>query len=385
MPASGAYGPRRRFAAVPCELSGYEASRAVVLPVPYDATTTFRPGTRDGPRAIVDASMQLELYDMELACEIAEVGIHTLPELELHLGDPGQMVARVQAAVLALLKDAKFPVMLGGEHTLTAGAVAACATTYPDLALLYLDAHADVRGPYLGATYNHASALRLALEGMAAAFISNGPRGSSISTTLAPAIAVGVRSQAQEEAEYITRTGLHVLDAEQVDLVRSRGPDALEELWTNALERLGPPGRPLYVSIDLDALDPSIMAAVGTPEPGGLGWYEVISLLRAAARRHNIIMADVMELAPDEGPVACAFTAAKLAYKLIGYALAAGPLAARPPVDKKDRPSAPMSSPSGHGGAPGRRTAERGPLSSVALADLSNVRGVGSSFRPDER
>ncbi|MGH2355773.1 MAG: agmatinase [Chloroflexota bacterium] len=314
----GLYGSDRRFAALPPELAAYETARAVVLPVPYDATTTFRSGTRDGPRAIVDASMQLELYDIELQQETADVGIHTLPELEPHLGDPEQMVSRVCQAVSSVLQDGKFPLMLGGEHTLTAGAVAACAAVYPDLAILYLDAHADVRGPYLGAKYNHASALRLSLERLGFAEAEDGlPAGGAAP----PAVAVGVRSMAAEEAAYIASTRLHVIGADRIAAMRRSGPAALDGLWAETLARLGPPRRPLYVSLDLDAFDPSVVPAVGTPEPGGLDWYEVVSLLRAAASRHPIAMADVMELAPAEGPVASAFTAAKVAYKLIGYAL----------------------------------------------------------------
>ena len=308
------YGPPRVYAGLPPEQSDYATARAVVLPVPYDATTTFRGGTRDGPRAILDASMQLELYDLELRRETAEAGIHTLPELDPHLGSPEAMVGRVREAAQDVLRDGKLALMLGGEHTLTAGAVAACAGLHPRLGILYLDAHADVRGPYLGARFNHASALRLAL-----AEIAGASRG--ISTGPPPAVAVGVRSQAAEEAAFIATRGLAVVQADQVAATRRAGPAALERLWETTLERLGPPGRPLYVSVDLDVFDPSVVAAVGTPEPGGLDWYEVLALLRAAARRHPIVMADVMELAPAEGPVAGAFTAAKLVYKLIGYAL----------------------------------------------------------------
>jgi agmatinase len=308
--ADSFYGSPRCFAALSAEEAAYERSLAVILPVPYDATTTFRGGARDGPRAIVDASMQLELYDLELRCEISQVGIHTLPELEPHLGDPAQMVERVRQAVAGLLADGKLPVLLGGEHTLTAGAVAACAAAHPDLGLLYLDAHADVRGPYLGATYNHASALRLALHHLRA--------GAGAGR---PVVAVGVRSAASDEVAYIEQTGLRVVMAADVAAARRDGRAALEALWRQALDALGPRGRPLYVSVDLDVFDPSVVAAVGTPEPGGLDWYEVTGLLRAAAERHPIVMADVMELAPAEGPVASAFTAAKLAYKLIGYAL----------------------------------------------------------------
>ena len=298
-----------QFAALPPESSRLEASRVVLLPAPYDATTTYRGGTRDGPRAIIDASRELELYDLELDCEIAAAGLHTAPEIEPHLGDPAAMVARVRDAVRAVLDGARLPILLGGEHTLTAGAVAAAAGIWPDLALLYLDAHADVRGPYLGARYNHASALRLALE------------DSGLSA--ASAVAVGVRSMAAEEASYLRRSGLPVVTGARVaGARRGAGPDEpLARLWDETLAALGPPGRPLYVSVDLDVFDPGALPAVGTPEPGGLDWYEVTSLLRAAARRFRVVAADVMELAPAEGPVASAFTAAKLVYKLAGYAL----------------------------------------------------------------
>jgi agmatinase len=306
----GSSGASRTFAALPPELSRFEIARAVVLPVPYDATTTYRSGTRDGPRAIIDASRELELYDMELACEPADAGIHTADDVEPHLGDPGQMVARVRTAVAGLLAAGKLPLMLGGEHTLTAGSVAACAGAFPDLAILYLDAHADVRGPYLGARYNHASALRLAIEDTGIA--RRADRGL---------VAVGVRSMASEEAAYLRETGLPVIGAAAIAGARNAGPGAIARLWAKALAHLGPPGRPLYISVDLDVFDPGLLPAVGTPEPGGLDWYDVLGLLRAATRRHPLVMADVMELAPAEGPVASAFTAAKLTYKLAGYAL----------------------------------------------------------------
>ena len=300
------YGPPRTYGGLDCT---YDAARVVVLPVPYDATTTFRGGTRDGARAIVDASLQMELYDAELGGEPAGVGVHTLPELEPHLAGPEHMVRRVETAVGQLLDAGKLPIMLGGEHTLTAGAVAACAARHPTLAILYLDAHADVREPYLGAEYNHASALRLSLR-----HLTPSPAGDF------PAVAVGIRSLASEEAAFIRETRLVVVSADEVAAARYDGRAAVDALWTRTLDRLGPGGGPLYVSIDLDAFDPSVVSAVGTPEPGGLGWYEALWLLRAATRRFNVVMADVVELAPAEGPVAGAFAAAKLVYKLIGYA-----------------------------------------------------------------
>lgn len=302
------YGPPRTFGGLGGPDHSYDLARVVVLPVPYDATTTFRGGTRDGARAILDASLQMELYDSELRREPAEVGIFTMLELEPHLAGPEHMVRRVERAVGQLLDDGKLPVMLGGEHTLTAGAVAACAARYPDLAILYLDAHADVREPYLGAEWNHASALRLSMRHLRWA------DGES-----PPVAAVGIRSLASEEATFIEQSRLKVVWGEEIAAARYGGREAIDALWKNALDRLGPPGRPLYVSVDLDGFDPSVVAAVGTPEPGGLLWYETLALLRSAAERFRVVMADVVELAPSEGPVAGAFAAAKLAYKLIGY------------------------------------------------------------------
>ncbi len=304
------YGPPRTFGALEGPEHTFAAARSVILPAPYDATTTFRGGTRDGPRAIIDASMQMELYDTELRSTPADHGIFTLPEIEPHLAGPEHMVQRIQAAVSPLLDAGKLPIMLGGEHTLTAGAVAACAARWPDLAILYLDAHADVRGPYLGAEHNHASALRLSLRHLRNA------RGAPPA-----AVAVGIRSMADEEARYIADSRLEVVTGDQIAIARYGGKTAVDQLWVQTLEHLGAKGCPLYVSVDLDAFDPSVVAAVGTPEPGGLDWYEALWLLRAAARRHPIVMADVVELAPAEGPVASAFAAAKLTYKLIGYAL----------------------------------------------------------------
>ena len=302
------YGPPRTYGGLSGPSHSYDAARVVVLPIPYDATTTFRGGTRDGPRAIVDASLQMELYDVELAREPSDVGVHTLDELEPHLAGPEHMVRRVEAAVAQLLGDGKLPIMLGGEHTLTAGAVAACAARHPDLAVLYLDAHADVREPYLGAEYNHASALRLTLRHL------TWPSGEP-----PPVAAVGIRSLATEEAGFIRDERIFVIGADEVAEARYAGKLAVEALWRTALDRLGLAGRPLYISVDLDAFDPAVVAAVGTPEPGGLGWYEALWLLRAAAERFHVVMCDVVELAPGEGPVASAFTAAKLVYKLIGY------------------------------------------------------------------
>ncbi len=303
------FGSARIFGGLEAERSDYSTSHFVIVPVPYDATTTYRSGTRDGPRAIIDASLQMELWDIELGCEPADNGIHTFPEVEPHLGSSKLMVERVRDVVARVISDDKVPIMIGGEHTLTVGAVDACGAVYPGLAILYLDAHADVREPYLGAEWNHASALRLSIGAIR--------RSRTVSEV--PVVAVGIRSAAAEEANYIRENELAVVLAQEVAETRYGGVAARDRLWDEVLARLGPCKTPLYISVDMDCFDPSVVAAVGTPEPGGLDWYEVTSLLRRACERFTVVGADVVELAPGEGPVAGTFTAAKLVYKLVGY------------------------------------------------------------------
>lgn len=293
------FGPPRRFLGLGAELSAYRTARAAILPVPYDATTSYRAGTRDGAQAIIDASTQLELYDADLGREPAEVGIHTLDALEPHFGSPERMVSRVHEATAGLLADGKFPLLLGGEHSLTVGAVAACQDRYPGLGVLHLDAHADLRDHYHGTPWSHACAMRRVVE-----------RGC-------PLTSVGIRSLSSEEAAFRRGAAVATVPATEVALVRADAA-ALAALWGRIVAGLPDP---LYVTIDLDVFDPSSMAAVGTPEPGGLDWWELIGLLRRVCAARRVVGADIVELAPAQGPEACAFTAAKLAYTLLGYAL----------------------------------------------------------------
>ena len=265
-----------------------ERSRVVVLPVPYDATTTYRGGAREGPRAIIRASRQMEDYDPELGRCPSEVGIYTASEVEPHAGGPEQMVARVTEAVGWYAARGNLVCLLGGEHSLTSGAVRATAQHYPDLSVLFLDAHTDLRDQYQGALHSHASAARRTLE-------------------WAPVVLVGIRSISEEARDFLALGQVPMFPRraeplEEVDAI-------VEHLSSN-----------VYVSVDLDVFDPSLMAAVGTPEPGGMGWWEVLRLLRAVGERRRIVGFDLMELAPPEGPESCAYTAAKLAYKLMGYA-----------------------------------------------------------------
>ncbi len=295
-PESG--GPPRAwdtFLGIPPDEPGQPA--VTLIPVPYDATTSYRTGSRDGPRAIIRASRELEDYDLELDRDISGVGIHTAPELEPFAGGPEGMTDRVDRAVSGTLIDGDRIVgILGGDHSITVGAVRAFARRHADLSVLYLDAHADLRNEYQGSPWSHACVARRVLE-------------------VCPLVEVGVRSLSGPERRFIGEEGLPVY------FWRDETMD-VDDILPEVTDRLSDT---VYVSIDLDALDPSIMSAVGTPEPGGMSWHAVTTLLRYVAERRRIVGFDVVELSPDEGPEACAFTAAKLTYKLIGYATCLGP------------------------------------------------------------
>ena len=279
------------FAALTPEESAPELSRVVVIPVPYDATTSFRGGAREGPRAIIESSRYLEDYDIELGREIYRVGIHTTPEVEAHVGGPENMVERVRSVVEPWCRMGKIVGLLGGEHTISVGAVKALHEVYPDLSVLYLDAHADLRDEYMGSGFSHACTARRIWE-------------------MCPLVEVGVRSLSQEEMDFIRQEGVRVYFS--VDGAPTAPWDVHEVVQTLSDH--------VYVSIDLDVLDPSLMPAVGTPEPGGIGWENTLDLLRAVSRSRSIVGFDVTELCPPAGPPSCAFVAAKLAYKAMGYA-----------------------------------------------------------------
>ena len=280
------------FLDTPPEEHVYESARFVVIPVPYDGTTSFRTGSRYGPAAIIDASRHLEDFDVELGCDPSSSGIYTLPEITPDASGPARVVEQVREAVADTLASAKTPVLIGGEHTIALGAVRACADTYQDLSVLYLDAHADLRDSYMGTRWGHASVARRISE-------------------ICPMVQVGVRSISKEEFEFAQNT-----------------PDVSVHFWPPKESERGLHGAVchqlssrVYISIDLDVMDPSIMSAVGTPEPGGMSWWDMIRLIRAVSGSSRIVGFDIVELSPEEGPVACSATAAKLAYKVIGYAL----------------------------------------------------------------
>ena len=276
------------FLALPQEQSSLDAAQVVLIPVPYDSTTSFRSGARDGPEAIITASYGLEDYDFELELDVSRIGIHTTSALEPHMAGPGPMTERVRGAVAGYLDTGKTVGLLGGEHSITIGAVQAHVEVYPSLSVLYLDAHADLRDEYMGTPFGHASAARRAYE-------------------CCPIALAGVRSLCQEEHEFIRDNKVPVwyCDAD------SHG-NSLESLLDSLSDTV-------YVSIDLDVLDPALMPAVGTPEPGGIAWRQLVDLLGRVAESRRIVGFDVCELAPADGPPACSYTAAKLVYKLVAY------------------------------------------------------------------
>lgn len=276
------------FLGLPGEYSGYEGSRVVILPVPFERTTTYRKGTRQGPEAIISASQNLELYDEELQSETYKVGIHTFDPLE-PLPRPRDMVDRVEHSAEGLIGHEKFTVILGGEHTVSLGVAKALRSTYPSLSVLSLDAHADLRDTYSGTPYSHACVMRRISE-------------------IAPVVEVGVRSLSEEEALFAEEKNVPIYSPLEIDTKR-------EELLSKLTEEV-------YVTIDLDVLDPSIMPSVGTPEPGGLLWYETLALLREVAETKKVLGFDVVELCPIPDNPAPDFTAAKLIYRFLGYLFA---------------------------------------------------------------
>ncbi len=283
--------PRRVFAGLAPPYFDLEKAKVAILPIPYENTTEWRGGTRHGSQAIIDASQYLELYDLELNREIYKVGIHTLPEVESVMSSPKDMIDRVYHITRGLIQKGKFVVMLGGEHSLSLGAVQAFKETFSELSVLQLDAHADLRHKYLGTKYSQACVMRRIFE-------------------LCPIVQVGVRSLSWEEKQFLNQ---HKMTPFYMSDLASSAASA-EQITATLSENV-------YLTIDVDVFDPSIMPAVGTPEPEGMQWQEVLNLLRLVALHRHIVGFDLMEFCPQEGPASCAFLLAKLVYKLIGYAI----------------------------------------------------------------
>lgn len=267
----------------------FESAKAVILPVPLESTTSYVPGTRNGPREILVASTHLELWDEETSTDIHPIGIYTLPEMELPFDDMSEMMAEIRRVTAAILEHDKFPVVLGGEHSITSPVVAAMAGKFPGLSVLQIDAHADLRDSYMGTRFNHACAMRRVLEH-------------------ARATQVGIRSMSPEEARAVPTLPTRIFY--DVNMRQDRN-------WVDrVVESLG---ERVYITIDVDGMDPAIMPATGTPEPGGLSWYELLSVLRAVISARHVVGCDIVELSPLPGMAAPNFLCAKLVYKILTY------------------------------------------------------------------
>ncbi len=264
-------------------------ARLVIIPAPLEYSVCYMKGTERGPQAILNASSQMELYDEELDCCPIEIGVYTRPALDYSGMDHAAALKATGEAVRQVLQDGQLPLILGGEHSLSSLSIAAVHRYYPDLTVVHIDAHGDLRDEYEGTPLSHASIERRVVEmGI-------------------PLTEIGIRSFSPEEVEFMkTSPDVKIVWGYQY----AKGTAVIP--W----ERLS---KHTYVTIDLDALDPSEMPAVGTPEPGGLHWYQLLDLFREICRRTTVVGMDVVELCPMEGQTRADFLAAKLVYKMIGY------------------------------------------------------------------
>lgn len=278
------------FLGLHAEENTYNDAKAVILPVPYDSTTSYRSGTREGPTAIIQASKNIELFDIALGCEPLNTGVFTMPEVEPDMAGPEATVKGVEEIVDQIVQDGKLPVVLGGEHSISTAPAAAMAKRFPDsFSVLQIDAHADLRESYENTPYNHASVMSRIIK-------------------FAPVTQVGIRNISGSEMEFVRSSGHKgIFWAHEIKPSNSS--------WMyRVVEQLQPN---VFVTIDLDGLDPSIMPAVGTPEPGGLLWDQVTDLMEKVIAKRNVVGFDVMELCPIPGNIAPDFLAAKLVFRIL--------------------------------------------------------------------
>jgi agmatinase len=277
------------FLGIPSEFSGYENSEFVILPVPFEQTTTYQVGTKHAPPAIINASREVETFDEELKFETFKKGICTLNPVEISSAGSQPVLDRIYKITRELMERGKIVGMIGGEHTISIGAVRAYKEKYPHLSVLQLDAHADLRDSYQENKFSHACVMRRIAE-------------------ISHFVGAGIRNLSTEEHEFIQK--------KKTDVFFAKDMENSDRWKKEVIDKLNPD---VYLTFDLDFLDPSIMPAVGTPEPGGLLWYETLDFLKKLIDQKNVIGFDVVELCPIPGMVAPDFLAAKLIYKIIGY------------------------------------------------------------------
>ena len=285
----------RNFLGLDDETSDFAKAKAVILPVPYEATTSYGAGTGAGPSAIIEASRYIELYDQELDKEPYEVGIATLPELHLTGAGPQEAIKELREAYDAVVDAGggnKFVIALGGEHSISSAPILSWVDRMKGkrLSVLQFDAHTDLRHEYEGSEYSHAAVMHRVHSNV-------------------DLVAVGIRALTREERELARNSdNIHLFLADDIHTGDAWMDDVMSKLSDD-----------VYISFDVDGFDPSLVPSTGTPEPGGLQWYPVMKLLRRVFKERNVISADVVELAPIPGLSAPDFLVAKLVYKMIGY------------------------------------------------------------------
>jgi agmatinase len=278
------------FGLLPPEQSDPETSPVVVLPVPFERTTSYGKGTSSGPAAILRASQAMELYDEELGGEPCEVGIATEAPFLPEAYDMGAAMAELETECRRHLERGKLLVVLGGEHSLTIAPVRAAKAVHGGIGIVQFDAHADLRAEFEGTEYSHASVMRrVADEGI-------------------PSLPIGIRSLSAPEAAFARAEGIPIVWGHELERLDHRLDDLLAAL-----------PRRIYLTFDIDYFDPSLVPATGTPEPGGGSWYPTMRWLRRIFETKEVVALDVVELAPIGGQPASDFVAAKLVYKMIGY------------------------------------------------------------------
>jgi agmatinase len=279
------------FLAIPDDEARYETARGVVVPVPWEATVSYGAGTAKGPAAILDASRYVELYDEVLREEpYRKGGIHTAPAVDGSGDDPVAFLDGLESVAARLFADGKFPVFLGGEHSLTTAPVRAARAAFEDLSVLQFDAHADLRESYEGTPWSHACVMRRVHE------------------LGVPAVPIGIRAISVEEAEFVHDEGLPVFWSHRI---------AHGEEWMDTV--LNTLSDTVYITFDVDYFDPSLIPATGTPEPGGGFWHETMRFLGYVFQDKNVVGMDVVELAPIEGLHAPDFVIARLVHRCLGY------------------------------------------------------------------
>ncbi|QXP61230.1 agmatinase [Olleya sp. HaHaR_3_96] len=276
----------KTYAGIPEELAKLEKAKIVLIPVPYDGTSTWQKGADKGPEAFLDASENMELYDLETGTEVYNQGVY-LADAVTENSSPEAMVDAVHRVTKKYIKKNKFVTIFGGEHSISIGTIRAFNEMFPSLTVLQLDAHADLRKEYEGTTCNHACALYEASQ----------------TTNL---IQVGIRSMDAIETT--------VMDKEKTYFAHEM---ALDDTWVDsAIDQMTDN---VFITIDLDAFDPSIMPSTGTPEPGGLLWYETLEFLKQVFEEKNVVGFDIVELCPNKVDKSSDFLAAKLYYKMLSY------------------------------------------------------------------